>query len=86
MSQREYTPYQRQVIKRYYENLDAITRTRLAELVSEVYLASGKRADRLWAQIGKLLSRLGVAQVTVDHLLQSRDIEALAKLVQRLTR
>ncbi len=84
--EREYTRYQLDVIRRYYENLDTITRTRLAELVSDAYLAEGKQADRVWRNIERLLRRIQVPEITVQHLVQSRDVEALAKLVQRLNR
>ncbi len=84
--EREYTRYQLEVIRRYYENLDAITRTRLAELVSDAYLAEGKKANQVWRNIERLLVRIQVPEVTVRHIVDRRDVEALAKLVQRLNR
>ena len=39
----DFTPYQQKIIKRYYNSQDTIQRQRLAELVSELYLSSGKK-------------------------------------------
>ena len=44
----DYSPYQQKIIKRYYKNYDAIQPQRLAELTAEIYLAEGKKLDRLW--------------------------------------
>ena len=38
----EYSKYQQKVIKRYYDNRDSIALQRVQELVTELYLASGK--------------------------------------------
>jgi hypothetical protein len=40
--------YQQKVVNRYYANIDTITLTKLGEMVSDLYLAEGKAADRLW--------------------------------------
>jgi hypothetical protein len=42
------TPYQETVVKRYYRNRDRLAEQRLGELVSEIYLADGRKRDRLW--------------------------------------
>ena len=46
----EHTPYQRKIIERYYKNLDGITLQRLSELATDLYLAEGKKRDRLWSR------------------------------------
>src|SRR5262249_51222681 len=51
MAERDYTPYQQKIIKRYYDNNDTIQRQRLAELVGELYLATGKKRERAWTSI-----------------------------------
>ena len=43
----DYTPYQQKVIKRYYANQDTVHRQRLAELVTELYLAAGMNKEAL---------------------------------------
>ena len=47
----DHTPYQRKIIDRYYKNFDAIKYQRLSELATELYLAEGKKLDRLWGQV-----------------------------------
>ena len=47
----DFTPYQQKIIKRYYNNQDAIQGQRLAELVSELYLSSGKKRQRVWESV-----------------------------------
>ena len=47
----DHTPYQRKIIERYYRNFDAIKCQRLSELATDLYLAEGKKLDRLWTQV-----------------------------------
>ena len=44
-------------------NYDAIKMQRLAELVTELFLAEGKSRDRLWKQVGECLAKLGIPGV-----------------------
>jgi len=45
---RHLTPYQKGVVKRYYENRESIAAQKLGEIVSELYLCRNqKKADRL---------------------------------------
>ena len=80
----KHTPYQRRVIKRYYANEDAIRRTRLAELVGELYLAEGKKRERLWKSAAEMLEKLGIPRSRIDHLLARRDAALLAEVVREL--
>lgn len=81
---REYSPFQRKLIRRYYQNLDSIRAQKLGELVTEIYLATTpKRAESLWARAAKLLEDKDTqpeAREAIDALLASRDVEALAEL------
>ena len=81
---REYSSYQRKLIKRYYENLDDIRTQKLGELVTEIYLATTpKRLDSLWGRAAKLLHEKDADpehQAAVEALLDARDVEALADL------
>lgn len=83
---RNYTPYQEKLIKRYYDNLDSIDRTRLSDLAAELYLAEGKKRERLWKQAGEVMERLGVPQSRLDHVLKSADPAILAEVVQDIQR
>ena len=40
---REYSKYQQKVISRYYENRDQIDEQKLSELVTNLFLATGKK-------------------------------------------
>ena len=63
------SPYQQKIIKRYYNNYDSIQSQRLAELVTEIYLAEGKKLDRLWARVGEMLTKLEFPASRIEHLL-----------------
>jgi len=76
---------QRKIVSRYYDNLDTITVQKLAELVSELYLAEGKAADRLWKRAETALAKTSVGDATIRRILETRDIAGLAKLVSKLT-
>lgn len=80
----EYTPYQKKVIKNYYDNLDSIKLQRLAELVGELYLATGKKQDRAWQSAATTMQQLGIPQSRVDHLIKQRRPELIAELVKEL--
>lgn len=81
----DYTPHQKKIIKRYYRNADAIGYQRLAELTSEIYLAEGKKLDRLWQQVDAAMEKANVPASRRKHLLEKRDPKLLAGLVKELT-
>lgn len=78
------TPYQQKIVKRYYNNYDAIASQRLGELVGELYLTEGKKRDKLWVRVGELLTRLEFPAARVEHLLQKRDPSLLAGVMKEL--
>ena len=80
----EYTPHQQKIIKRYYDNQDTILRQRLAELVTDLYLAEGKKPERIWKKATETMEKLGVPQDRIDHLIKSAKPELLAELVKEL--
>lgn len=82
----DFTPYQQKVIKRYYDNQDVIQRQRLAELVSELYLASGKKRQRAWEHAVVAMQKLGVPQARIDHLLKQDNPALVAEVVKELER
>ena len=82
---REYTPHQKRIIKRYYENREQISTQRLMELVSELYLCdSGKKADRLWERAENALRTAGANEVWLAKVVADRNVEGLAEIVQGL--
>lgn len=80
----DFTPHQQKIIKRYYNNQDTIQWQRLAELVSELYLAQGKKLEKTWAAAATAMQKLGVPQSRIDHLLQQRNPSLVAELVKEL--
>jgi hypothetical protein len=80
----DFTPYQQKIIKRYYDNQEALGRQRLAELVSELYLASGKKRQRVWEQVVAAMQKAGVPQAQIDHLRRQDNPALIAQVVQEL--
>ena len=58
MADREYSSYQKKVISRYYDNREQIDAQKLSELVTNLYLADGKKRDKMWARAEDLMTRL----------------------------
>jgi hypothetical protein len=82
----DYTPYQQKIIKRYYDNFDAIKSQRLAELATELYLAEGKKRDRLWRKVEETLRKLEFPETRIAHLLEKRDPALLVGILKELER
>lgn len=76
--------YQEKIIKNYYKNRDAIALQRVQEIATELYLAEGKKLERLWESLGGHLEKLGLEQSRIDNLLEKRDPALVASTVQRL--
>jgi hypothetical protein len=80
MAGKEYSNYQRDVISRYYDNLDAITLTRLQDLVSRLYLANSKaKQAQLWERTHKAMMKLKVKPAIIEHIMKKKDVVVLAK-------
>jgi hypothetical protein len=80
----DFTPYQQKIIKRYYDNHDAILVQRLSELATELYLAEGKKRERLWKQVGEALAKLKFPESRINHILTKRDPALLPPLLGEL--
>lgn len=80
---RDLTPYQRRVIRNHYRNLEAKSEQRLAELVTEIWLATTeKRRAALWDRARELLARTGTPASEAERIVSARDAEALARLAR----
>ena len=83
----DYSPYQKKIINRYYKNFDAIKHQQLSELATELYLAEGKKKDRLWKRVEESLRKLEFPESRIAHLLARRDpallVGVLAELDQK---
>jgi hypothetical protein len=80
------TPYQTKIVDRYYEHLDSITITKLQELVSELYLAEPKAAEKLWKRAEAALTKAKVDPARVTKVLSARDVAQFSQLVLSLSK
>ena len=85
MGMDDYTRHQQKIIKRYYENIDQIALQRLAELVADLYLAEGKKKDKLWQSAAAFMEKANVPRQRIDHILSKKEPEMLARLVKELS-
>jgi hypothetical protein len=77
---KEFSNYQKKVIKDYYKNLDKIALAGLQDLVGNIYLAeSESKKETLWKQVEAALKKLKIPDAITQHILQKRDPEILAK-------
>ena len=80
----DYSPYQQKIIKRYYERFDEIKSQRLSELATELYLAEGKKRDKLWVQVEQTLRKLEFPETRIAHLMEKRDPALLVGILKEL--
>ncbi len=80
----ERSKYQQNIIKNYYENRENIALQRVQELVTELFLAEGKKRETQWDRLEKHLLKLEVKQATIDSLRKKDDPQLVAKLAERL--
>lgn len=85
MAKREYSQYQKHLIKRYYEQRETLALQHLGEIVSDLYLceSAGKR-QRLWDRAVAHLVALEVKESTWWPIVESDDVRRLAKLLTEL--
>jgi hypothetical protein len=78
---REYSDHQKKIIKRYYDNRDDIDFGRLSEIATDLYLATGKKTERLWKQASEIMTRLNVPPSRIAHVLKAANPAILAEVV-----
>jgi hypothetical protein len=84
MGMEDYTKYQQGIIKRYYAHQDLILMQRLGDLVTDLFLAEGKKRSKAWESAATIMQKLGVPQSRIDHIVASDDPRLLAKLITEL--
>ncbi len=82
MADREYSKYQKKVISRFYDNREQMDEQRLAELVTNLFLASGKKRANFWVTAREAMERMEVPQSRIDHIVASDDPALLAEVVK----
>ncbi len=75
--------YQEKAIKNFYENRETISLQRLQEMVTDLYLAEGKKRQTVWKRLEGHLKTLGVKQPEIDHLVEQDNPELVANVVKR---
>lgn len=86
MAEREFSRHQQKIIKRYYDNREEIDSQRLSELCTSLYLSSGKKLEKLWDSARDTMTRLGVRESRVEHVMSKKDPAVLAELVKDIER
>lgn len=81
-----YSPYQQKIIQRYYDNVGDLSTQKLAELVGELYLAEGKKKERVWKQTEDAMRRLKVPESRIAHLMTQKNPTLIAELVKELNK
>ena len=84
MAARDYSKHQQGIIKRYYDNRESIDGEKLSELVTNLYLAEGKKKEKFWKTAEDIMTRLKVPPERVRHVMASADPAILAEVVKDL--
>jgi len=58
---------------------------KLSELTTELYLAEGKKRDRVWKRIVAALTQLGVEPARIEQLVNMDNPAKLAEFLERRT-
>ena len=83
MASENYTRYQQSVIRNYYYNKDNVSLQRAQELLTDLYLADGKKREKVWESLFMHLERIGVPADQLKHLKESKNPEQVAQLIQK---
>jgi len=82
---KQYSSFQKKVIKNYYDNLDTIALQKLQELISDMYLCeSDKKWAQMWKKADSLLEKLPGEASVKKKVTADQDLGELAKLVSSL--
>ena len=81
----DHSEYQKKIIRRFYNNREQVDEQRLAELVTNLYLAEGKKKlEKLWTQAEETMLRLRIPHKRVEHLIQAKDAALIAEVVKEI--
>jgi hypothetical protein len=81
--------HQQKIVKRYYNNLDAISLAKLSELVSDLAVCpptDEKKAVKLWERVGLALAKTDADPVAVKKIIDGKSVKGLAELVGKLAK
>ena len=80
----ERSRYQDKIIRNYYQNRDAIGLQRTQELLTDLYLAEGKKREQVWKNLESALAKAGLPAAEIAHLRKQDKPELVANVIQRL--
>lgn len=80
----EYSKFQQNAIRNYYDNRESLAWQRVQELITELYLSEGAKRAKYWKSLAGHLKKIGVAQTTIDHLIEKDDPARVATLLQKM--
>jgi hypothetical protein len=81
---KEYTSHQKKLIQRFYDNRDQIDAQKLAELVTNLFLAEEKKREKLWKSAEEAMRRLKVPESRIAHVMMTGEPAQLAEVVNDL--
>ncbi len=83
MAKTERSKYQKDVISRYYENLDSLMLQKLQQLITDLYLAETQaKQKQLWQRAHKAMIKLKIHPQIIEHIMQKQNVVILAKNLQ----
>ena len=83
MAKTEYSKYQKDIISKYYDNLDSLMLQKLQELVTDLYLAETQaKQKQLWKRAHKAMQKLKIHPEIIEHIMEKQNVEILAKNLQ----
>ena len=83
MAAENYTKYQQSVIRNYYNNKDNVSFQRVQELLTDLYLAEGKKKEKVWDSLFMHLERIGVPADQMKHIKEKKNPELIAQIIQK---
>jgi hypothetical protein len=83
MAMENFSRYQQSVIRNYYKNQDNVSLQRAQELLTDLYLAEGKKREKVWDSLFNHLEKLGVPANQITHLKEAKNPELIAQLIQK---
>ncbi len=83
MAIENYSRYQQSVIRNFYENRDSVALQRAQEILTDLYLAEGKKKEKLWDSLLTNLERIGIPKEQVEGIRAKKNLEQVAQLLQK---
>ena len=80
----KHSSHQNRIIKNYYANRDAIMVQRLGELLTDLYLAEGKKRKQIWQRAAIAMEKLEVPADQIERITATDNPALLASLYEKL--